>query len=72
MSILNNASIMNLNGIISPGITSLTQGDISEEELSSLSQVDKSSLYFIVNDVLLNETSLLNIKSNWILISKWN
>ena len=62
---------MNLNGIISPSITSLTQGDISEEEVATLAQIDKSSLYFMVKDILLEESPLPNIKSNWILISKW-
>ena len=73
MGILNNASIMKLNGIISPGINSLSQVELSEDEVSSLAQIDKSSIYYIGLDGLINECPLPELLSNtWMLISKGN
>ena len=49
MDVHNNACIMNLNGIISPGNSSLVFNELSEQEMATLSSLDQSkSLYFFL------------------------
>ena len=60
MDLHNYASIMNLNGIVSPGNSFLINLEISDEELSSLALVEKRKLLRCIRNSYIVKLFFLN------------